>query len=182
MRLLNDLILLANTLDEKGFHKEASSIDNLIKEAASDTKRRFWNKVIKTPTCWIWTGAFDRSGYPMVTIGGKNFLGHRLSWEWGHRKKIPPGYVIRHKCNNKKCVRPTHLRPGTQQSNIDDRVKADRSAKGEQNGRAKLTKKDIKVIKRLKRKGMTEGAIAKLLGVSRSSISHILHQRSWAWI
>lgn len=33
---------------------------------------------------------------------------------------IPPGMVIMHTCDNRLCVRPDHLRLGTQAENIQD--------------------------------------------------------------
>ena len=43
--------------------------------------------------CWEWTGATDPAGY---------------------------GAVIRHRCNNPRCIRPAHLRPGTRSENLTD--------------------------------------------------------------
>lgn len=184
MELIKELILLAQQLDQNGYYKLAANIDGLVKQAVeipNESQKRFWAKVKKTPGCWIWTGAKDSGGYGVCTIGGKNYNTHRLAWEWSNGKKIPPGQVLLHSCDNPSCVRSEHLNPGTQISNVEDRVKKNRSARGKDNGRARLKKKDIKKIKSLRNKGWTESAIAQLFGVGRSTVSNILHGRTWNW-
>lgn len=181
--ILEQLAALSDQLDSIGDHTTADAIDNLLNKTAqlADPKQRFWAKVEKTPTCWIWHGAQAGGGYGICTIGGKNYSAHRLSWEWANGKPVPTGQVLLHKCDQPLCVNPEHLTPGTQQNNVSDRVNKGRSARGKDNGRARLKKKDVKRIKSLRNKGWTESAIAKLFGVGRSTISNILHGRTWNW-
>lgn len=186
-RILERLASLADQLDSTGHYTMAGEIDNILKKTAlyAAPEERFWAKVDKDPKhngCWIWLGAKTTGGYGIVTINGKNYQAHTLSYEWANKNKVPKGFVLLHTCDNKNCVRDTHLSPGTQIENIKDRVSKDRSAKGKNNGRARLKKKDIKKIKSLRNKGMTESAIAKLFGVGRSTISHILKNRTWSWV
>ena len=35
-------------------------------EELSDAYERFWSKVEKTDTCWLWTGATDQTGYGVL--------------------------------------------------------------------------------------------------------------------
>lgn len=184
-KILEQLVSLSNLLDATGHHDIAIAIDDIsIKTAGyADPKERFWAKVDKTPTCWLWQGAKASSGYGICTIDGKNHSAHRLSWQWANKgKKIPKGHVLLHKCDNPLCVRPSHLEPGTQQHNVDDRVEKQRSARGKGNGRARLDQDDIKKIKALRETGMTESAIATMFNVGRSTISNILHNRTWGWV
>ncbi len=186
MNLLESLLLLASELDQGGHYKLASQVDGLIKQALETSedliRNRFWSKVNKTDDCWNWTGAKDSGGYGVCTVNGKNHNTHRLSWEWANRKKVPQGQVLLHSCDTASCVNPSHLTPGSQKNNVEDRVNKDRSAKGKRNGRARLTDKDIKKIKKLRAKGLTETAIAVLFGVGRSTISNVLHNRTWNWM
>lgn len=90
---------------------------------------RFWARVIKTRTCWLWTGALNKpKGYGVIGIpeDGKthNVYVHRLSWEL-HHGLILPGFDVCHRCDISLCVRPTHLFLGTRQMNM-----ADAKAKG----------------------------------------------------
>lgn len=183
-KILAQLVALSDKLDDLGHYSMAEEIDNLLIKAAAyaDPQERFWAKVDKTPTCWLWNGAKTTGGYGICTIEGKNHSAHKQSWEWANEKKVPPGQVLLHSCDTKNCINPKHLSPGTQVSNVEDRVQKDRSAKGKDNGRARLSHKDVKKIKKLRTEGWTEGSIAKLFGVGRSTISNILHNRTWNWL
>lgn len=187
MAFLKQLIDLATLLDQSGLHKQASQVDEIIKESAKKLKltERFWRKVKKEPGedgCWLWQGARDSHGYGILTIRGRNYMAHKISWETANNAKVPRDYVLLHTCDVPLCLNPRHLTPGTQQSNVDDRVKKDRSAKGRRNGRARLTDKDIRKIRKLRGKGWTELAIALLFRVGRSTISNVLKGKTWSWL
>lgn len=78
---------------------------------------RFWRKVSKADTCWIWTGAANSKGYGCVSVAGRLYLSHRLAYAW-EVGAIPNGLTIDHLCRNKLCVRPNHLEPVTVGENI----------------------------------------------------------------
>lgn len=186
--LLKILIILADQLDVSGKYTTSQAVNKLIKIAVdySDlTKKRFYSKVDKNPRykgCHVWTGAKDTNGYGILTVNGKNYSAHKFAWELAHKRKVPKGLVLQHVCDRPNCVKDSHLIPGTQKNNVEDRVKKNRSAKGSTNGRARLTEKNIIKIKTLREKGYTEKAIADLLGVGRSTISHILKGETWGWL
>lgn len=81
---------------------------------------RFWSKVNKTDTCWIWIAAKIR-GYGVIRINHKNHLAHRVSFEWA-KGSIPKGMDIDHKCCNRSCVNPDHLRACTRSENIRNKL------------------------------------------------------------
>lgn len=84
---------------------------------------RFWAKVAKTESCWIWTGAKISSGYGSIGKGGssrKTLLAHRVSYEI-HFGDIPEGLVIDHICHKRSCVNPEHLQAVTQKQNGENR-------------------------------------------------------------
>lgn len=68
---------------------------------------RFWSKVNKTPTCWLWTGAKSPSGYGKFRGDRGTVLAHRWSWEKanGRTTELP----LDHLCRTPSCVRPDHL-------------------------------------------------------------------------
>lgn len=91
-------------------------------------ERRFWAKVEKTDTCWLWTAALDRSGYGVISSGkvngssGRALQAHRVAWELVIGD-IPDGEYVRHSCSNQHCVRPDHLYlSSTPRLSIEDRL------------------------------------------------------------
>lgn len=93
--------------------------------------------------------SLDTHGYGQVTVAGKSWLHHRL--EWTRRKgPIADGLCVLHKCDNRKCVRVSHLFLGTKRDNAIDMYRKGRGPnnKGTNNGRAKLTAKQVQAIRR----------------------------------
>jgi hypothetical protein len=94
---------------------------------------RFWGRVDKTPTCWLWQGAPMPNGYGKFFLGGKIKAVHRLSWE-AENGPVPEGMVIDHKCHQKLCVNPDHLQAVTNSQNGQNRKGASvRSKSGVRN-------------------------------------------------
>lgn len=71
--------------------------------------QRFWAKVEKTDTCWLWTGATIAAGYGALRREGKFLYAHRVSYELTYGG-IPDGATIDHICHVRNCVNPKHLR------------------------------------------------------------------------
>lgn len=145
---------------------------------------RFWAKVRKTDTCWLWTGC-TRYGYGLIGSGGtfgRMVLTHRLSWEL-HRGPIEDGLFVLHKCDIRACVNPDHLFLGTQDDNIKDMdSKARRrtvSPRGDKNPRAKLTEAQATEIIALSKQGTSERKLAERFRVSRAAIRFVLSGRTW---
>lgn len=78
---------------------------------------RFWAKVEKTETCWIWLGRKTHDGYGTVWFDGRQHVVHRIAYEM-HAGPIPDGLQIDHVCRNRSCVNPAHMEPVTQRENI----------------------------------------------------------------
>lgn len=79
-------------------------------------EERFWAKVKKTKTCWLWTAVRNQKGYGRIVIGKKLFSAHRIAWSLKHGA-IPEGLQLDHTCHNPSCVNPDHLRLATQAQN-----------------------------------------------------------------
>lgn len=115
-------------------------------------------------------------------------LQHRLAYIEYHNLELSDidGKVVRHTCDNRRCINPEHLLLGTQLDNIQDMVDRDRYAKqaGEENPRAVLTWDVVADIRRNYKKGARSGeytrtALAEKYGVSAATISDIVGGRSW---
>lgn len=129
----------------------------------------FWAKVQKTESCWNWTAGVDGEEYGMYR-GGK---AHRISYSFVYGE-IPTGMVVRHICNNPRCVNPAHLRLGTEKQNRRDMILSERG------GPAKLNWEAVAEIRRLRAaKLMTARALAQKYGVSAQSISRITTMKHW---
>lgn len=69
--------------------------------------------------CWIWTGVIMNKGYGRISINGKWHRAHRVSFEL-FVGPIPAGMDIDHRCCNRACVNPEHLRPVTNKQNHEN--------------------------------------------------------------
>ena len=70
---------------------------------------------ISNTGCWEWNSP-EKNGYGRIN----NIGAHRFSWKL-YNGDIPEGKIVRHKCNNNKCVNPDHLCLGTDADNMLDK-------------------------------------------------------------
>lgn len=78
---------------------------------------RFWRKVNKTDTCWLWTaGVTGRGGYGAFCVNYKMIPAHRYSYTI-LKGEIPERMELDHLCRNRRCVNPDHLEPVTREEN-----------------------------------------------------------------
>ena len=107
-----------------------------------DPEVRFWMNVKSAPgdACWEWVGCVSRE-YGVTGYKGKRWRANRLSWLFHFGD---PGELhVCHKCDNPKCVRPSHLFLGTDADNL-----ADMARKG-RHWRTTLSPDDVRKIRRL---------------------------------
>lgn len=157
---------------------------------------RFWPKVRKTRSCWLWTAACDRSGYGKISLTtSRPVRAHRVAYEL-LVGPIPPGMFVLHHCDNPACVRPSHLFLGTQLDNVLDAKAKGRTAIGDRNGSrthpealvrgedhgiARLTDAKVRFIRgNWPRLSMTK--LARKCGVAVSTISNVVNRVRWTHI
>jgi hypothetical protein len=96
----------------------------------------FWLKVKKSPNgCWEWMASFTKNGYGRFQINPRTYKAHRISYLITHGH-LPDDLCICHKCDNKKCVNPSHLFLGTSKENTQDMISKGRlnRSRGEKRG------------------------------------------------
>ena len=149
---------------------------------------RFITKVKIGDGCWEWAGYISELGYGKFSINGKSRGAHRASYRL-FVGDIPKKLEICHRCNNRKCVRPSHLYAGTHVQNIQDSKNTPRPF-GENSGKSIFTDGDIVDIRRIYRAinpGIkeiykTDKLIAKMYNCSYHTIRKIVNRNTWKHI
>lgn len=80
------------------------------------TQQRFWSKVNKTDSCWLWTAQIDKDGYGRFN-NGRTVRAHQYSYEEA-KGSVPAGLELDHLCRIKHCVRLSHLEAVTHLENV----------------------------------------------------------------
>lgn len=167
---------------------------------------RFWPKVNKTKSCWLWTGAADR--YGQLHTGGRSTPAHRVAWQLAGGT-IPDEMHILHTCDVPLCVRNDdlgtyevdgvlyerrgHLWLGDHVANMTDMANKGRAISGRPDGpgglpgvlnpRAKLTEADVLEIRRRAAiPGTRKLHLARLFGVSNVQIGNVVSRKSWGHV
>ena len=132
--------------------------------------------------CWLWTGTKTDAGYGTVVFKGERTTAHRIAYKLT-KGEIPNGLVLMHKCDNRPCCNPAHLKPGTQKQNL-----ADMHAKGRQgdcrnfggkNGNTRITFEKCEEMRRLhNEQNITQTALAKMFGLGQSHVSRIIRHEN----
>lgn len=78
---------------------------------------RFWAKVNKTDTCWLWLATKSHDGYGHFRVGRKMVYAHRYLYEVTVNT-VPKGLELDHICRTRHCVNLNHLEPVTHKENM----------------------------------------------------------------
>lgn len=145
-----------------------------------DPIKRFWKKVDKGPSCWVWIAARYKDGYGQFWFRGRMTRAHIASYQM-HVGEIPDGLWVLHKCDNPWCVRPDHLFLGTPSDNMKDMHRKNRHAvySGEENPASKLTKQKVDEAREQHVLGVSQRQLAKRMGVSPATMSLAINGKTW---
>jgi hypothetical protein len=105
---------------------------------------------------------------------------------------------VLHKCDNPRCVNPSHLFLGSHKDNTQDMIRKGRRgytgvsgdsnpsrthpeclARGSSHGMAKLSEGQVLEILKLRKVGYTQARLGKMFGVSREQIKNIVNNKQW---
>lgn len=138
------------------------------------------------PQCIEHNQVGNKGGYGKGTYLGKQMLLHRIAYCFnsGTHPDMIEGLVVRHKCDNPRCINPQHLEVGTQEDNVQDRVLRGRSNKpiGVSNPRAVLSPEDVVYIRKHFVHGDKEfghTGLGRRFNVSHQTIRAIITGQSW---
>lgn len=151
----------------------------------------FWDKVNKTETCWEWTAALSGDGYGNFFFKGKFWRTPRLMM--ASIGVSIDGLVVRHSCDNPKCVNPEHLLTGTHADNMRDCINRGRFrtgvVRGEDKVNAKLTNHNVIMLRqkyaslpRYASGRVKTGELKRLAAqqnVTFATLTHIVGRQSW---
>lgn len=123
--------------------------------------------------CMEWTRCLNTDGYPRALIqGNANAKVHREVYALTNPQEDITTKVIRHSCDNPKCINPKHLLSGSPKDNMQDRDNRDR------HGAKKLTHKDVLVIRTLfNNKTYSTKELASMFKVTYNTIRYSLFKR-----
>lgn len=125
--------------------------------------------------CVLWPFT-EKSGYGTMRIDGRHLQPHRYACILQNGPPDSPDLVARHTCNIKRCVNPRHMLWGTDQDNMDDKVKTGNCTRGEEINFAKLTAEKVLTIRA---SAETHVALAKRYGVCVNSIMNVRRRFTW---
>lgn len=126
--------------------------------------------------CWTWTGHIEGNGYGRFSLDGRSTWAHRAAYLL-FVGPIPAGNDVCHTCDNRPCVNPAHLFPGTRTVNMADAAAKGRTTQGERSPLAKLTLEQVRAIKASQEIGTV---VARRLGVSARLVQRIRRGERWA--
>lgn len=155
--------------------RENMNITNLVIE-------RFFAKVKKTDSCWIWTGKRNNYNYGVSFIDKVEYGSHRISWMIHNHVILSSIDYVCHSCDNPPCVNPAHLWLGNAQKNCDDKIEKGRSnyAFGNRIALAKLDPKKVQKIRKMFETGnYSKRALGRIFGVSHTVICGVIKGTIW---
>ena len=145
-------------------------------------EQRITDSYIPEPNsgCWIWVAGINACGYGTIGVNYKSQLAHRVSYQV-FRGSFPKNKKILHRCDMPCCVNPDHLFVGTQADNVRDMESKKRAyhPRGENNGLAKITEADVRMIRADPR---GERSIARSMGLTRAIVRGVKIGRTWGHV
>lgn len=150
---------------------------NSFYELTAKDIHKFLENVLFDDGCWNWDG--DKNyGYGRLRVAESMQRAHRVAW-YVYNGPIPDGQYVLHQCDNRACIRPSHLFLGSHKDNMDDMIAKGRSAKGERHSHAKLSEAQVLEIRE---STLSTRGIAKVYGISQSQARNVKNGANWRHI
>jgi hypothetical protein len=127
--------------------------------------------------CFEWQGCLN-GGYGVCRFDSKRDRVHRWSYK-AFRGEIPPGLFVCHRCDNRRCINPSHLFLGTAKDNAADAVEKKRHTYGARVGLAKVNESMVIEICENHRSGASTRETADKFNLSKATVDAILRGKTW---
>src|SRR5258706_315091 len=101
-----------------------SKMERIVLEQ-KEAEKRFWPRIKKTDSCWLWMGTRNPKGYGQISINDKRQVTSRVMWVLTNGQ-IPNNLSVLHKCDNPPCCNPSHLFLGNHRDNTMDSIRKGR--------------------------------------------------------
>jgi hypothetical protein len=134
--------------------------------------------------CFICTShKVNAFGYPEVHVNGKRYVMSRFVYQemFGD---IPEGLVIRHTCDNRRCINPEHLETGTKADNTRDMMERGRhvSVNGEKAYFSKLTNDKVLKLRTLYDEGFNYHELSEMFQITYRTAYDVVTRKTWKHI
>lgn len=128
--------------------------------------------------CLEWTRCFNSDGYPRCSWqGNSNGKVHRIVYQLSNPEEDIAGKVVRHTCDNPKCINPRHLLSGYPSDNMNDRDVRQR------HGATLFKPNQIKAMRTLWSTGQyTQKELGDMFGCNHRTAGAIVNNTSYRWV
>lgn len=128
--------------------------------------------------CLLWSGCLTPCGYPRINLDGNtNVRAHRVIYQLFNPEQDISGQVVRHSCDNPRCINVAHLEIGNMWDNCHDRDVRGRC------GLAKTTPEEVVKIRELHNTGkFTQRELGEQFNLNYRTVSSIVKGRTWRWV
>lgn len=133
--------------------------------SAADVSR-FHAKYTRADGCWIWTAAINSHGYGQFQFSKKHIAASRIAFVL-HNGEVQADVLVRHKCDNRRCVNPAHLEKGTHADNSRDTVSRGRTWRVH-------SEESVREIRESRSRGETYRSISARLSIPETTVFYIV--------
>lgn len=149
--------------------------------APQDKKIKFYSRIKKIKGCWEWQGALTIKGYGWATFNGVTRGAHQISAVLSGKIPNKDNPFVTHDCDNKKCIKPDHIRIGNPTTNSYEMFarKRHKVLRGENHARALLNNKQVQVMRKLHKLGIDRFDLATLARVNETVVQGVIYGKNY---